>query len=172
MSAHALRSSCSFDLMNWRMSGWSMLRMTIFAARRVLPPLLMTPANESKRFMKDTGPDAVPPPARISFEERIDDRFEPAPEPYLKSMPSVFARSRMELIESPTELMKHAEHCGSFSTPTLNQTGELKAMCWWRRIHVSSAWKVFAAFSSTSREPEIGRASCRESAWSWGETGR
>ena len=62
--------------------------------------------------MKLTGPDAVPPPLRFSRELRSDDRFEPVPEPYLKSMPSVFARPRIELIESSTELMKHAEHCG------------------------------------------------------------
>ena len=45
--------------------------MTIFAARRVLPPDLMTPANASKPFMKDTGPEAVPPPASSSFDERM-----------------------------------------------------------------------------------------------------
>ena len=39
-------------------------------------------------------------------------RFEPAPEPHLKSMPSVLARVRMESSESCTELMKQAEHCG------------------------------------------------------------
>ena len=43
----AFRSSRSFDSMKSRMSGWSMLRMTIFAARRVFPPDLITPANES-----------------------------------------------------------------------------------------------------------------------------
>src|SRR5215468_12075636 len=108
-----------------------MLRITILAARRVLPPLLMAPANESKPFMNETGPDAVPPPFKNSFDERRLDRFEPVPEPYLKSMPSVLASSRIELIESDTELMKHAEHCGSASTPTLNQTGELNAIfCW------------------------------------------
>ncbi len=100
--------------------------MTIFAARRVLPPDLMTPAKASKPRMKETGPDASPPPESRSFEERILERFEPAPEPYLKSMPSVWASFRIESIESPTELMKHAEHCGCSSTPTLNQTGELK----------------------------------------------
>ena len=46
------------------MSGWSMLRMTILAARRVLPPDLMTPAKASKPFMKLSGPLAVPPPLR------------------------------------------------------------------------------------------------------------
>jgi len=77
--------------------------------------------------MNDTGPDAVPPPARSSREERIADRFVPVPEPYLKSMPSVLASDRMESIVSWTELMKHAEHCGAASNPQLNQTGLLNA---------------------------------------------
>src|SRR6186997_1215486 len=99
--------------------------MTIFAARRVLPPDLMTPANASKPFMKETGPDAVPPPASTSTDERIDERFEPVPDPNLKSMPSVFARPRIDSIVSCTELMKQAEHCGAFSKPQLNHTGLL-----------------------------------------------
>ena len=39
-----------------------MLRITILAARRVLPPDLITPAKASKPFMKLTGPEAEPPP--------------------------------------------------------------------------------------------------------------
>ena len=101
--------------------------MTIFAARRVLPPDLMTPANASKPFMKETGPEAVPPPASSSCDERIADRFDPVPDPNLKSIPSVFARPRIDSIVSCTALMKHAEHCGAFSNPTLNQTGLLNA---------------------------------------------
>src|SRR5206468_7759421 len=91
MSAHAFFSSSTLQLMNSTMSGWSALRMTIFAARRVLPPDLITPANASKPFMNDTGPDAVPPPASTSRDDRIADRFEPVPDPNLNSMPSVFA---------------------------------------------------------------------------------
>ena len=67
------------------------MRMTIFAARRVLPPDLMTPANASNPFMNDTGPDAVPPPASTSRDERIGDKFDPVPDPNLNSMPSVLA---------------------------------------------------------------------------------
>src|SRR5436305_182618 len=92
--------------------------------------------------MKDTGPEAVPPPARSSFEERMFDRFDPVPEPYLNSIPSVLASPRIESIVSCTELMKHAEHCGRGSIPTLNQTGELKAAIWYRRMWVSSSRKV------------------------------
>ncbi len=65
--------------MNSTMSGWSTLRMTIFAARRVLPPDLMTPANASKPFMNDIGPEAVPPPDSSSFDERIADSSSPCP---------------------------------------------------------------------------------------------
>src|SRR3954464_1056392 len=108
-------------------SGWLTLRITIFAARRVLPPDLITPAKASKPFMNDTGPDAVPPPASSSFAERMFDRFEPVPDPNLKSIPSVLARPRIDSIVSWTELMKHAEHCGAFSNPQLNQTGLLNA---------------------------------------------
>src|SRR5690348_3191634 len=125
MSAHAFFSSSTLQLMNSTMSGCSALRMTIFAARRVLPPDLITPANASKPFMNDTGPDAVPPPARISFEDRIAERFDPVPDPNLKSIPSVFASVRIESIVSCTELMKHAEHCGCRSKPQLNHTGLL-----------------------------------------------
>ncbi len=124
------------------MSGWSMFRMTIFAARRVLPPDLIAPAKESNPFMKERGPDAVPPEERVSVEPRRQERFEPVPEPNLKSIPSVLARSRMPLIESAHELMKHAEACGFFSMPTLNHTGELNEATWLTRIAASSSWKA------------------------------
>jgi hypothetical protein len=108
----ALASSLTLHSMKSSMSGWSMLRMTILAARRVLPPDLMTPAKASKPRMKESGPEAVPPPESVSMEPRMLERLEPAPEPHLKSMPSVLARVRMESSESLTELMKQAEHCG------------------------------------------------------------
>src|SRR5512138_511385 len=130
MSAQAFFSSSALQLANSVTSGWSASRITILAARRVLPPDLMTPAKASKPRMKETGPEASPPPESISFDERMRDRFEPAPEPYLKSIPSVWARRRIESIESCTELMKQAEHCGRSSMPTLNQTGELKDIFW------------------------------------------
>ena len=104
------------------MSGWSTLRMTILAARRVLPPDLMTPAKASNPFMKLSGPLAVPPPLRVSVEERSGERLVPVPDPHLKSMPSVLARVRMESSESCTELMKQAEHCGLVYPVTPNST--------------------------------------------------
>src|SRR5688572_17756902 len=139
MSAQALRSSRALHSMKSSMSGWSALRMTILAARRVLPPDLMAPANASKPRMNETGPDAVPPPFRYSLDERSVDRLDPVPEPHLKSMPSVLASVRIESIESSTLLMKQAEHCGCSSTPTLNQTGELKLIFWLTRRWVSSS---------------------------------
>src|SRR6476659_9915495 len=130
MSAHAFFSSLTLQLTNSAMSGCSALRMTILAARRVLPRDLMTPAKASKPFMNDTGPDAVPPPASSSFEERIFERLDPVPDPNLKSIHSVLASVRIDSIVSWTELMKQAEHCGAFSKPTLNHTGELNDAFW------------------------------------------
>src|SRR5262245_51990165 len=119
--------------MNSTISGCDAFKMTIFAARRVLPPDLITPAKASKPFMNETGPEAIPPPDSCSLEERMGERLLPAPEPHLNSIPSVLARSRIEPIVSSTELMKHAEHCGFASTPQLNHTGELNAIIWLRR---------------------------------------
>src|SRR6266508_2979580 len=119
-----------------------MFKITIFAARRVLPPDLIAPAKESKPFMKERGPEAMPPPERPSWEPRRQERLEPVPEPYLKSIPSVLARFRIAFIESPQALMKQAEAWGLASTPTLNQTGELKDATWLTRIAASSSWKA------------------------------
>src|SRR5919106_5556692 len=124
----AFRSSTALHQMKSSTSGWSTLSTTIFAARRVLPPDLMVPAEASAPRMNDTGPDAVPPPARGSFEDRIRDRLIPEPDPPLKMVPSSTYQLRMEDMVSSTARMKHAEHCcGVSGTPTLNHTGELKA---------------------------------------------
>src|SRR5207247_10233104 len=90
--------------------------------------------------MKETGPEAVPPPVIFSLLDRIVLRLLPAPEPNLNSIASVLARSMIEDIVSWTELMKQAEHWGFCSMPTLNQTGELNAIFWWTNRWVSSAW--------------------------------
>src|SRR5882672_7887837 len=105
-----------------------MFRITIFAARRVLPPLLITPAKASKPFMKLTGPEAIPPPLSVSLLPRSVEKFVPVPEPHLKSIPSVRVSPMTDSMLSLTELMKHAEHCGFGCTPTLNHTGELNAI--------------------------------------------
>ncbi len=145
MSAQALRSSVTLQVMNSWMSGWSTLRITILAARRVVPPDLITPAKASKPRMKETGPLAAPPPASASWEERIALRLLPVPLPYLKSIPSVCASFRIESMVSSTLLMKHAEACGRVpGTPRLNHTGLLKDIIWWRTRWVSSSWKARA----------------------------
>src|ERR1700735_1096505 len=106
-------------------SGWSTLRITILAARRVLPPDLITPAKASKPRMKLSGPAAVPPPESSSIEPRMEERFVPVPEPHLNSMPSVLASVRIESSESSTALIKQAEHCG-FRYPVVeNRTAQL-----------------------------------------------
>ena len=76
--------------------------------------------------MKETGPDATPPFERTSCEARILERFAPEPPPFLKIFASVAANPMIESIVSSTDEMKHAEHCGRSSTPTLSQTGVLK----------------------------------------------
>ena len=142
ISDHAFFSSFALQWMNSMMSGWSTFRITILAARRVLPPDFTTPANASKPRMNETGPEAVPPPASRSREERIRDRFTPEPDPPLKMTPSLRYQSRIESMVSSTERMKQAEHCGCFSTPTLNQTGELKQASCSSSRWVSSSRKV------------------------------
>src|SRR5690348_17219813 len=98
--------------------------------------------------MKETGPEAVPPPDSCSFEERRTDRLVPVPLPNLNSMPSVLARSRIDSIESLTELMKHAEACWDRpGTPMLNHTGLLKEACWVTSRYRSSSAQLSASSS-------------------------
>src|ERR1041384_7907213 len=80
--------------------------------------------------MKDTGPEAVPPPANCSFEERSFERFTPEPEPPLKITPSLRYQSRIESIVSLTDRMKHAEHCGFGSTPHVEIVLTTRPMSW------------------------------------------
>ena len=54
--AAAFSSSRALHQMKSRMSGWSTSSTTILAARRVLPPDLIVPAQESAPRMKETGP--------------------------------------------------------------------------------------------------------------------
>src|SRR3954454_11447544 len=140
-----LSSSRAFVSTNSSMSGWSMSRTTILAARRVAPPDLIVPAEASAPRMNDTGPDAVPPEESSSFDERIRERLSPAPEPPLKISPSSRYQLRIDSIESSTDRMKHAETCAGASVPTLNHTGELKLKTWCSSIHVSSCSKISAS---------------------------
>ncbi len=145
--AAAFFSSSALHQMKCSMSGWSTSRTTIFAARRVLPPDLIVPAQASAPRMKLTGPLAVPPFCSGSIEPRMFERLMPEPEPPRKIFPSLVFQSRIDSIVSSTLRMKQAEHCGVSSKPTLNQTGELKAAFWLSRIAVSSISKASASSS-------------------------
>src|SRR3954463_13805912 len=105
-SARILSSSRAFVSMNSSMSGWSMSRTTILAARRVAPPDLIVPADASAPRMKLTGPEAVPPEDSSSLEDRIRERLRPAPEPPLKIRPSSLYQLRMDSMVSSTARMK------------------------------------------------------------------
>ena len=126
-SARILFSSRALVSMNSSMSGWSMSRTTILAARRVAPPDLMVPAEASAPRMKLTGPEAVPPEDSSSLEERMRERLRPAPEPPLKIRPSSRYQLRIESISSSTARMKQALTCCGALVPTLNQTGRVEA---------------------------------------------
>ena len=146
-SARILSSSRALVSMNSSMSGWSTSSTTIFAARRVAPPLLMVPAEASAPRMNDTGPEAVPPELSSSFEERMRERFRPAPEPPWKIFPSSLYQLRMESIVSSTARMKQALTCCGAVVPTLNQTGLLNENTWCSSIQVSSCSNSTASSS-------------------------
>src|SRR6201994_3582544 len=122
-----------------------MSRMTILAARRVAPPDLIVPADASAPRMKLTGPEAVPPDDNSSLDERMRERFRPAPEPPLKIKPSSRYQFRIESIVSSTARMKQALTCCGDVVPTLNQTGELKLKTWCNNIQVSSCANTSAS---------------------------
>ncbi len=94
------------------MSGCQTLSVFIFAARRVLPPDFTTLAIESYTRKNDIGPLGRPPPVSFSWRLRRVDRSDPVPLPNLNSIASLRASSMMSSIESPTDWMKQAEHCG------------------------------------------------------------
>src|SRR5690606_28099961 len=128
--ARILSSSRALLSMNPTMSRWAPSSTTILAARRVAPPDLFVPAEASAPRMKDTGPEAVPPEDSSSLEERMRERFRPAPGPPLKMKPSSLYQLRIDSIESSTERMKQALTCCGLLVPTLNHTGELKLKIW------------------------------------------
>ena len=84
MSAQAFFSSLVLASMNSSMSGCQSLRVFIFAARRVLPPLFTTLATWSYTFRKESGPLGLPPPESFSRVERRVERSEPVPLPILE----------------------------------------------------------------------------------------
>src|SRR3989344_1298667 len=88
------------------MSGWSTLSTTILAARRVVPPERILLATPSAPFIKETGPEDLPPIDSGSLEERKKDRLAPAPEPILKIIPSSRYQSKIEFMLSSTDKIK------------------------------------------------------------------
>src|SRR5258708_2953710 len=101
--------------------------MTILAALRVVPPERILLATPSAPFINETGPEEKPPLDNGSLDDRSLDKFVPDPEAPLNIQPSSWYHSRMDCMLSSTDNMKQAEHWGLSWTPTLNQTGLLKA---------------------------------------------
>ena len=114
-SAATFCSSFTFQSMNCSMSGWSVSTITIFAARRVVPPDLIAPAARSPILRKLIRPDDLPPPASRSPSPRRREKFVPVPEPYLNSRASRTHRSMMPPSLTRSSLidwMKQACGCG------------------------------------------------------------
>ena len=91
------------------------MQMTIFAARRVVPPDLIAPAARSPIFKKLMRPLLRPPPLSGSFSPRRLLKQVPVPEPYLNSRASRVQRSMIPPPPtrlSSTDWMKHAWGCG------------------------------------------------------------
>src|SRR5690349_15400138 len=149
-STRIFASSLALVSTNSSMSGWSTSSTTIFAARRVAPPDLMVPALASAPRMNETGPEAVPPEDRSSFDDRMRERLRPEPEPPLKINPSSRYQLRIDSIVSSTARMKQAETCCGLVVPTLNHTGELKLNTWCSSIQVSS-WANTSASTSVAK---------------------
>src|SRR5437899_13065948 len=99
--------------MNSSMSGWSMLRTTILAARRVLPPDLMVPATESAPRMKETGAEGRPPAVAGSGELGSLEGMMAEPEPALQIFPLVLAQAGMQAVEESTLVVEEAVRAGS-----------------------------------------------------------
>ena len=118
------------------------------AARRVLPPDLIVPADASAPRMKLTGTGRMPALGELLLRGAQPREVDARPDPPRKMIPSRRIQSRIDSIESSTERMKQAEHCGFSSKPTLNQTGELNEASWLTRIALSSAANVSASVSS------------------------
>ena len=123
----AFSSSLALHQMKSSMSGWSTSSTTIFAARRVLPPDLIVPAQESAPRMKLTGPEASAA-LREVLHRAADVREVDARSPSRRgrSCPP-WCSSRGSTPSCPRRYrMKQAEHCGCSSKPTLNQTGRVE----------------------------------------------
>src|SRR5207247_6278089 len=84
---------------------------------------------------------------------RSVEKLVPVPEPPLKRMPSVRVSPMIDSMLSLTELIQHADHCGLGCTPTLNHTGELKAIFCSTSKCVSSSRKASRDAASAKYPP-------------------
>ncbi len=138
-SAATLISSRTFQLTNCSTSGWSRSRQHIFAARRVVPPLLIAPAARSPIFRKLISPELLPPPASGSSSPRMLLKLVPVPEPYLKSRASRV--HRLMIPSSPTR-----------SSSTL----WMKQACGWGCVYASSLRRASPVAGSAYQWPWAG----------------
>src|SRR3989338_9352217 len=98
--------------MKFLISGCSAFNITIFAARRVVPPERIEFATPSAPFMNETGPEENPPLDSGSLDDLNFDKLVPAPDPYLNIQPSSRYQSRIDCMLSSTARIKQALHCG------------------------------------------------------------
>ena len=108
-------SSITFQLIKSSISGWSASIITIFAARRVVPPDFIAPAARSPIFKKPIKPDDMPPPDSASPAPLNEEKLVPVPEPYLNKRASRTQRSIIPpsfTKSSDTDWMKQACGCG------------------------------------------------------------
>ena len=147
-------------------------RITIFAARRVLPPDLITPANASKPRIKLERTQAVPPPESCSMLTRSERKVGAGARSPLEQH-AFRLRQRQNRIQRILHRVNEAgralrlriagaansirrcagsqcqfcasEFGSSRSQPTLNHTGELNATFCVSSRCTSSSWKIAAS---------------------------
>ncbi len=110
-----LKFVTSFSLilqsMNSSISGWSTLRIPMFAPRLV-PPCFTASVAWLKTFIKEMGPEATPPVVRTtSFLGLNLEKEKPVPPPDLCMIAACFTDSKIPSIESSIGSTKHADNC-------------------------------------------------------------
>src|SRR4029077_12137912 len=111
-----------------------MSTITIFAARRGVPPDLIAPAARSPIFRNDIRPDDLPPPERRSPSPRSAEKLEPVPEPYLNRRASRTQRSMIPPSLTRSSLidwMKQAWGCGCSYADFERVNLPVKGSTWW-----------------------------------------
>ena len=98
----------SFEAIKEWISGWSILRIPMFAPLLV-PPCLTASVAVSKTVMKDTGPEEMPfvDPTTSPFGLRRE-KLNPVPPPDLWIIAALLTASNIDSIESSTGMTKHA----------------------------------------------------------------